>query len=107
LCKPLVSGAAIRSEGQVAVITSEGPCYRCIYPEDLADEELSCSESGVLAPMVGIIGSLQALEAVKILSGFGEPLAGRLLLIDGWSLQVQRITLRKNPDCPHCSQGRV
>ena len=99
---PLVSGAAIRSEGQVVVIDAGSPCYRCIYPEDLGDENLSCSESGVLAPMVGVIGTLQALEAVKLLSGFGEPLVGEMLLIDGWSLQVQRIKLRKNPRCPHC-----
>lgn len=101
--KALVSGAAIRSEGQIAVFNADSPCYRCVYPEDLDDNNLSCSESGVLAPMVGVIGALQALEAVKLLSGFGEPLLGHMLVIDGWSLQVQRIKLRKNPQCPHCS----
>jgi molybdopterin/thiamine biosynthesis adenylyltransferase len=108
LQRPLVSGAAIRSEGQVVVIdTAAGtPCYHCIYPQALADEDLSCSENGILAPMVGVIGSLQALEAVKVLAGYGEPLLGQLLLIDGWSLQVQRIKLQKNPQCPHCSPGR-
>lgn len=107
LQRPLVSGAAIRSEGQIAVIdTAKGtPCYHCIYPQAQSDEDLSCSESGVLAPMVGVIGSLQALEAVKMLAGYGEPLLGQLLLIDGWSLQVQRIKLQKNPLCPHCSPG--
>jgi len=109
LARPLVSGAAIRSEGQVLVIdTAAGtPCYHCVYPQVQADEELSCSENGVLAPMVGVIGSLQALEAVKLLSGYGEPLRGQLLLIDGWSLQVRRIKLKKNPQCPHCSQDRA
>jgi molybdopterin/thiamine biosynthesis adenylyltransferase len=102
---PLVSGAAIRSEGQVGVFdpTSGGACYRCLYPGDPADADLSCAESGVLAPMVGIIGSLQALEAVKVLAGFGEPLRGKLLLIDGWSLQVRRINLQRDPRCPVCA----
>jgi molybdopterin/thiamine biosynthesis adenylyltransferase len=106
--RPLVSGAAIRSEGQVTVIDSAAgtPCYHCIYPQVQADEDLSCSDSGVLAPMVGVIGCLQALEAVKLLANYGEPLRGQLLLIDGWSLQVQRITLQKNPQCPHCSPDR-
>lgn len=105
---PLVSGAAIRSEGQVAVFDPRdgGPCYRCVYSEGEGegDEALSCSQSGVLAPIVGVIGSLQALEAVKVLAGYGEPLSGQLLVIDGWSLQVQRVRLKRNPDCPHCSR---
>jgi len=101
--KPLVSGAATRSEGQVMVIDRGTACYRCLYTDDLDDENLSCSESGVLAPMVGVIGSLQALEAVKLIAGFGEPLRDHLLLIDGWSLQTQRVRRQKNPYCPHCS----
>jgi len=102
--KPLVSGAAVRSEGQVLVIDGlrGTPCYRCLYPQAQEDENLSCSENGVLAPMVGVIGSLQALEAVKVLAGFGEPLRGELLLIDGFSAQMRRVTLRKNPHCAHC-----
>ena len=101
---PLVSGAAIRSEGQVAVFdpASGTPCYRCLYTEDSGDEELSCSESGVLAPMVGVIGALQALEAVKVIAKFGEPLLGAMLVVDGWSLQVRRVRLKANPDCPVC-----
>jgi molybdopterin/thiamine biosynthesis adenylyltransferase len=101
---PLVSGAAIRSEGQVAVFdpASGTPCYRCLYTEDSGDEELSCAESGVLAPMVGVIGTLQALEAVKVLAKFGEPLFGAMLVVDGWSLQVRRVRLKVNPDCPVC-----
>lgn len=102
---PLVSGAAIRSEGQVGVFdpVRGSACYRCLYPGDPADTDLSCAESGVLAPMVGVIGSLQALEAVKVLAGFGEPLRGKLLLIDGWSLQVRRINLQRDERCPVCA----
>ena len=101
---PLVSGAAIRSEGHVAVFNpaAGSPCYRCLYRDEQSDENLSCSESGVLAPMVGVIGTLQALEAVKLLSGFGEPLLGVMLVVDGWSLQVQRVKLKRDPDCPVC-----
>jgi len=102
---PLVSGAAIRSEGQVAVFNPKagGPCYRCLYSDQTGgDEILSCSESGVLAPMVGVIGSLQALEAVKLLAGYGEPIVGSMLVVDGWSLQVRKIQLKKDPLCPVC-----
>lgn len=106
--RPLVSGAAVRSEGQVAVFDSRRgtACYRCVYPQGEQDEDLSCSESGVLAPIVGIIGSMEALEAVKLLAGFGEPLLGRMLLLDGWSMQSRVITLQKNPDCQACSSDR-
>ncbi len=105
--RPWVSGAAVRSEGQVTVFDplAATPCYRCLYPEGGSEPALSCAENGVLAPIVGVIGSLQALEAVKLLAGFGEPLRGSLLLIDGFSLQVQRVRLRKNPGCPACSPG--
>jgi molybdopterin/thiamine biosynthesis adenylyltransferase len=109
LGRPLVSGAAVRSEGQVVVLDpARGtPCYRCLYAEGDSDENLSCSENGVLAPIVGVIGSLQALEAIKVIAGFGEPLLGEMLLIDGWSTQTRRIKLRINPDCPHCGEGRA
>ena len=102
---PLVSGAAIRSEGQVGVFdpASGGACYQCLYPDAPADADLSCAESGVLAPMVGVIGSLQALEAIKVLAQFGEPLRGKLLLVDGWSLQVRRINLQRAVNCPVCA----
>ena len=107
LGKPQVSGAAVRSEGQVTVFdTAKGtPCYRCLYPEGNDEVELTCSENGVLAPLVGVIGSLQALEAVKMLAGFGRPLAGEMLLLDGWSMETRKIALRKNPDCPHCGKA--
>jgi adenylyltransferase/sulfurtransferase len=103
---PLVSGAAIRSEGQVAVFDFRGDtaCYRCLYPADQDDAQLSCAESGVLAPMVGVIGTLQALEAVKLLAGYGMPIIGSMLVIDGWSLQVRRVRLKRNPDCPDCAR---
>jgi adenylyltransferase/sulfurtransferase len=101
---PLVSGAAIRLEGQVAVFDPrrEGtPCYRCLYALD-NDENLSCSESGVLAPLVGIIGSVQALEALKLLADFGEPLAGKLLLLDATTMEWRSLKLPRDPACPVC-----
>jgi len=104
--KPLVSGAAIRAEGQLSVFDSRqpgAPCYHCLYEE--ADElDASCSSNGVLAPLVGVIGSLQALECIKLLSGFGEPLIGRLLLFDAATLQFQELQLAQNPQCPVCSR---
>ncbi len=104
--KPLVSGAAIRSEGQLSVFDSRlehSPCYRCLYSPDAGDEQLNCSEAGVLAPIVGVIGSLQALECVKLLSGFGETLTGRLLLIDGATMEIRTLKLGKDTGCPVCS----
>ena len=104
---PLVSGAAIRLEGQVSVFDSrlpDAPCYRCLYDVG-ADENLSCSESGVLAPLVGIIGSVQALETIKLIAGFGEPLAGRLLILDAKSMTWSSLKLPKDPQCPECGQS--
>ncbi len=104
---PLVSGAAIRLEGQVSVFDSrrpEAPCYRCLY--DVADDEnLSCSESGVLAPLVGIIGSVQALETLKLIAGFGEPLVGRLLILDAKNMNWTSLKLPKDPACPVCAHS--
>lgn len=101
---PLVSGAAIRLEGQVSVFDprdSDSPCYRCLYSE--ANDDLTCAANGVLAPLVGIIGSVQALEAIKLLTGFGQSLAGRLLLLDARYLQWREIKLRKDPQCSVCA----
>lgn len=101
---PLVSGAAIRLEGQVAVFDSReptSPCYRCLYSVS-EDEQLSCAASGVLAPLVGIIGSMQALEAVKLLAGIGRSLAGRLLLFDASTSQWREMKLPRDPECPVC-----
>lgn len=102
---PLVSGAAIRLEGQVAVFDPrdpDSPCYRCLYDVD-QDEQLSCAASGVLSPLVGIIGSMQALEAIKLLAGFGTSLAGKLLLFDATTAHWRELRLPKDPDCPVCS----
>lgn len=101
---PLVSGAAVRSEGQVAVFDPRngGPCYRCLYPAEGADTALSCSDSGVLAPVVGVIGTLQAMEALKILSGYGQPLRGQLLVMDLFSMETQKLALNARDDCPDC-----
>lgn len=100
---PLVSGAAIRLEGQVAVFDSRkanSPCYACLYEEN--DDDLSCAANGVLAPLVGVIGSLQAVEAIKLLVGFGTSLAGRLLLFDARHMQWREISLRKDSQCQVC-----
>ncbi len=107
--KPLLSGAAIGSEGQLTLfdVASGTGCYRCLYPDGAEEQNLSCSENGVLAPVVGVIGSLQALEAVKYLADYGEPLRGRLLLLDGWSMQWREVRLTAAPDCPHCSEDRL
>jgi len=104
--KPLVFGAAIRMEGQIAVFNlrpGHSPCYRCLYREDIPLDE-SCSQTGVLAPLVGVIGSLQALETLKVLGGIGTPLDGRLLIFDGKTLECQTVTLSRNPTCPTCSE---
>ncbi len=102
---PLVSGAAVRTEGQVAVFdpVRGGPCYRCLYARDEATTALSCSDSGVLAPLVGVIGSLQAMEALKLLSGFGETLRGKLLLLDLRTMDIRQLTLPPRSDCPDCA----
>ena len=104
--KPLVSGAAIQFEGQVSVFDSrknDSPCYSCLYPAT-GEDNATCSENGILAPVVGIIGSVQALEAIKIICEIGEPLIGKLLLLDALSLQWRSMNLKKDPNCPVCSQ---
>jgi molybdopterin/thiamine biosynthesis adenylyltransferase len=102
--KPLVSGAAIRFEGQVAVFLpgqDDSPCYNCLYA-DHGDEQQNCARNGVIAPLTGIIGSVQALEAMKVLLGIGRTLTGRLLLLDGLTMEWNSMVLRKNPRCPTC-----
>jgi molybdopterin/thiamine biosynthesis adenylyltransferase len=100
---PLVSGAAIRLEGQITVFSNRGdsPCYRCLY-DDIPEPAASCSESGVLAPLVGIIGSMQAVETIKLLAGIGQTLAGRLLTLDAARMEWREIRYRKDPRCPVC-----
>jgi molybdopterin-synthase adenylyltransferase len=101
---PLVSGAAIRFEGQVAVFTpgkNSSPCYNCLY--NSAGEELqNCATNGVIAPVTGVVGSIQALEAMKLIMNIGETLTGRLLLLDGLTMEWNMMKLRKNPNCPTC-----
>lgn len=104
--RPLVSGAGVRFDGQVAVFDMRGrasPCYHCLFPEDGENEDVRCAVMGVFAPVVGIIGSIQAAEALKLLAGAGEPLTGRLLLLDALTMQVRTVKLRKDPACPVCS----
>jgi molybdopterin/thiamine biosynthesis adenylyltransferase len=101
--KPLVSAAAIRFEGQVSVFMYDGdsPCYHCLYKE--GDEELqTCSENGVLAPVTGLVGSIQAIETIKVLLGIGETLSGKLLLVDVLTMEFRTMKLRKDPECMVC-----
>jgi adenylyltransferase/sulfurtransferase len=103
---PLVSGAAIRWEGQVAIFdprNPDSPCYRCLYSEG-DDEALNCSENGVIAPLVGIIGTCQAMEVIKLLTGIGDTLTGYVLYLDAKRMEWRKLTLPKNPDCPVCGQ---
>ncbi|MGR8999126.1 MAG: HesA/MoeB/ThiF family protein [Gammaproteobacteria bacterium] len=100
----LVSGAAIRFEGQVSVFTpgkNNSPCYNCLYNND-GEEQQNCATNGVIAPITGIVGSIQALEAMKLIMAVGETLTGRLLLIDGLTMEFNSMKLRKNPLCPTC-----
>ena len=105
---PLVSGAAIRMEGQVAVFDpreSDSPCYRCLYDQGDSDN-LNCADNGVLAPVVGIIGTIQAMEAIKIISGIGETLCGYVLYMDAKHMEWRRLKLPKNPRCLSCGSMR-
>ncbi|MDD5330587.1 MAG: molybdopterin-synthase adenylyltransferase MoeB [Sulfuricella sp.] len=106
--KPLVSGAAIRFDGQVTAFDlrrPDSPCYHCLFPEAGGEEGERCAVMGVFAPLVGIIGSMQAAEALKILSGAGQSLAGRLLLLDGLQMEWRSIRLKKDPACPVCGES--
>ncbi len=103
--KPLVSGAAIRLDGQLSVYDArqpDAPCYACVFPEDSGVEEVRCATMGVFAPLVGIVGTLQAAEALKLLSGLGSRLVGRLLMIEGRDLAFNEIALPRQPHCPVC-----
>ncbi len=101
--KPLISGAVVRFEGQVAVFPPGGPCYRCLYAEGGGPDE-ACATLGVLAPAAGIIGSIQAVETLKVLLGIGRTLAGRLLLFDALNMEWHEVKLRKDPVCPVCGE---
>ena len=105
---PLVSGAVIRFEGQISVFTpgyDDSPCYNCLYP-DQGELGETCVRNGVIAPLPGIIGSMQALEAIKLILGIGLSLRGRLLLLDALSMEWNRMHLKKNPQCPTCGLNR-
>jgi adenylyltransferase/sulfurtransferase len=101
----LVSGAAIRFEGQVSVFTpgtNDSPCYNCLYNND-GEEPQNCATNGVMSPITGIVGSIQALEAIKLILGIGQSLTGRLLLLDGLSMEWNTMKFRRNLKCPSCS----
>jgi adenylyltransferase/sulfurtransferase len=105
--RPLVSGAGVRFDGQVAVFDlrrGDSPCYHCLFPEEGEAEETRCAVMGVFAPLVGIIGAVQAAEALKLVAGVGEPLAGRLLLLDALAMEWREVKLSKDPRCPVCSR---
>ncbi|MEZ5663997.1 MAG: HesA/MoeB/ThiF family protein [Burkholderiaceae bacterium] len=105
--KPLVSGAAIRMDGQLSVFDPRlpgNPCYACVFPENSGVEETRCATMGVFAPLVGIVGTMQAAEALKLLTGMGSRLTGRLMMIDGRDMAFNEIALPQSPDCPVCGQ---
>lgn len=106
---PLVSGAAIRMEGQVTVFDSRdesSPCYQCLYKLG-DDEQATCSRNGVMAPVVGIVGAVQAMEVIKLLTGIGRTLAGRLLLLDARDMQWREMRLPRDPQCPTCGNASI
>jgi molybdopterin/thiamine biosynthesis adenylyltransferase len=108
--KPLVSGAAIRFDGQIAVYDPRdpaSPCYACVFPPDTRFEEVQCATMGVLAPLVGVIGSIQAAEALKLLSGAGRSLAGRLLMLDGLSMAWNEMKVPRNHACAVCAERKA
>jgi len=103
---PLVSGAAIRFEGQLSVFDfrhDESPCYHCLYPDVGDDQALRCADNGVFAPLVGMIGTAQAAEAIKVLLNIGQTMQGRLLLLDALSAEWRTIRLKKDPSCTVCA----
>lgn len=103
--KPLVSGAAIRFEGQISVFDfrhEASPCYHCLYPDVGSDQEMRCADNGVFAPLVGMIGTAQAAEALKLLLSIGETLQGRLLLLDAMTAEWRTIKLARDPNCAVC-----
>lgn len=103
--KPLVSGAAIRFDGQLGVYDArddQSPCYACVFPPEATFEETRCATLGVFAPLVGIIGTMQAAEALKLISGAGRPLTGRLLMLDGRAMEFTELRIGRHAACPVC-----
>ncbi len=108
--KPLVSGAAIGFSGQVAVYQpgrADSPCYHCLFPDATGEPEVRCAEAGVFAPLVGVVGAMQAIEALKLAAGVGETLTGRLLLWDGLHADVRVMKVPRDPACPVCGAAAV
>jgi molybdopterin/thiamine biosynthesis adenylyltransferase len=108
--KPLVSGAAIGFDGQISVYDTrvpDAPCYACLFPPDSALEEARCAIMGVFAPLVGIIGTMQAAEALKLLAGVGRSLAGRLQMLDARQMEWTEVRLARQPHCPVCATARA
>ncbi len=108
--KPLVSGAAIRMDGQVSVFDprqADSPCYACVFPPEPAPEETRCATMGVFAPLVGIVGTVQAAEALKLITQAGSSLAGRLLMLDARHMDWSEVRLKRHADCPVCSGLRA
>ena len=104
--KPLVSGAAVRFDGQVAVFDlrdAHSPCYHCLFPESGENEDVRCAVMGVFAPLVGIVGSIQAAETLKVISGAGETLVGRLLLVDALAMQTRIVRFARDAACTVCA----
>jgi molybdopterin/thiamine biosynthesis adenylyltransferase len=106
---PLVAGAVIRFDGQITLVDPRDallPCYACIFPPEAEFEEALCSTMGVFAPMVGVIGAMQAAEALKLIAGIGTSLAGRLLMLDGRSMEWSTMNVQRAPECDVCGQCR-
>ncbi|MGE0347763.1 HesA/MoeB/ThiF family protein [Hydrogenophaga sp.] len=106
--KPLVSGAAIRMDGQLSVFdarSADSPCYACVFPENAGVEEALCATMGVFAPLVGIVGTMQAAEALKLLTGLGSRMTGQLLMLDGRDLAFNSVRLPRDPHCAACGQA--
>ena len=107
--KPLVSGAAVRFDGQVAVFDprdANAPCYHCLFGEGEELEETRCATMGVFAPLVGMVGAIQAAEALKLIAGVGAPLTGRLLVVDALDMRIRELSVPRDPACPVC-EGRA
>ncbi|SEI54562.1 HesA/MoeB/ThiF family protein [Paraburkholderia diazotrophica] len=104
---PLVSGAALRFDGQISTFdfrNDDSPCYACVFPEDQPFEEVACSTMGVFAPTVGIIGAMQAAEALRVIAGVGEPLVGRLMMLDSLRMEWNTMRIARQRDCPVCGE---
>jgi adenylyltransferase/sulfurtransferase len=107
--RPLVSGAAIRFDAQLMVFDlrrADAPCYACLFPEDGEVEEVQCSVMGVFAPLTGVIGAMQAAEAIKLLAGVGESLSGRLMMFDAKGAEWRSVRVKKDPSCGVCGNPR-